>query len=126
MNPIFERIKIMLESHKKKLRTISNKLKRYCHAVGCTNFHECPEDCCRDHINGEVDPMLNMDTAVAWTTAREISLFLNSYDKRHFHRMSAMDDIRRLSSTKANYPELAALLEDMWNIMLKYFDDYEF
>jgi hypothetical protein len=117
----------MLVSHKKKLKTISNKLKRYCHAEGCSNFKECPEDCCRESArkDGVVDPMLNMDTAVAWITAREISFFLYDYENKHFHRMSAMDDIRRLSSTKANYPELTALLEDMWNIMIHYYQHYE-
>jgi hypothetical protein len=115
----------MLVSHKKKLRTISNKLRRYCHAEGCSDFIGCPEDCCRKPIYGKADPMLNMDTAVAWITAREISSFLYDNDRKHFHRMSAMDDIRRLSSTKANYPELTTLLEDMWNIMIHYYEDYE-
>ena len=54
---------------RKELREIRNKLFKMCHVVGCEKFRKCPQMCCRKGS----DPMLDLETAIAWKAGKEIS-----------------------------------------------------
>ena len=54
---------------KRDLEKVEHKLRRMCHLPRCTEFCECPRHCCYKEIN---DPMLDLETSIAWEAAEEM------------------------------------------------------
>jgi len=65
------------DSTLKVLERLVVKLRKYCHDQSCEDIEVCPLKCCRD---GENDPMLDLDTSIAWSAADLIERLI--FDKR--------------------------------------------
>ena len=54
-------------------------LQKFCHAAACETWWQCPHGCCRSRI----DPMLDLDTSIAWSAQGELRLFRESCQNQH-------------------------------------------
>ena len=116
--------------NKKSLRCIQEELRRYCHAPGCDSPEKCPEECCRPtkfkggrYEMAEKDPMLDLDTAIAWVAADDLEWALidgipagrkmKTYDKvrERLHTLACVIGLHR-----SQYPVLFHYLDRAYHI----------
>ncbi len=106
-----------------KMKEIITELRKYCHSEACDTHNICPEQCCRRVLfpSGDLDPMLGMDTAIAWTAAHILDCFIgvasNRYKVAHYYELKSLVGVMNLSSSAQSYPRLWYLLKRAKDIM---------
>lgn len=97
------------------LQSLKAKLRKYCHADGCTGWRICPEVCCREGHGDNIDPMLNLDTAIAWQASRVIHNYMMNYKSREEVVFGLYCLAKAVEFHKEEYSELYLMLMDAHN-----------